>query len=485
MSLHRVDPRFALPHVVRTATVLDGLDGWRDGLEDAGVEMRQRGDVDLVVCPPRRAAEAAALGAPALIVDGPADVSPAAGYRTRRILLRPTRERPTLALPLDQRAASSYALEHWSVVDRRWKRLRMEAARALVSRGRFPPWASPLVTIASRAPGAPAFVAASGELGVPEGVGWFLSLGQGDALSRNAFQLFPDGSREPEWVLKFARVAGYAWRFDSDERGLRLAQTAGGAVAAHVPRLLGRFEVGGINASLETAAPGRRLRDVLQAPGGREAKLALVERIAGWIVELGRASSGRTEALRPELERLQVDVLPGSLALGVDTALVDRLPPLSPVTTHNDLGTWNVVAGGGSFAVVDWENAREAGLPLWDLLYFLADALTLVDGAGAPQLLPERMARLFAGEGPSSKVLFTWVRRAAEAARVPPGAVGAVATLCWRSHSLSSVAHNADIARWAPGDPPRSHGFDGLAEAWLRHPGLGPAWPAFGGRSGG
>ena len=108
--------------------------------------------------------------------------------------------------------------------------------------------------------------------------------------------------------------------------------------------------------------------------------------------------------------------------------LVDALPPVPAVAQHNDLGTWNVVADDGDFVAVDWENTREAALPLWDLLYFLGDAFVLLDGwkapADAPKELPARMVRLFTGGAPSSPLLFSWVRRAAEAAAVPPDAVG-------------------------------------------------------------
>ena len=84
------------------------------------------------------------------------------------------------------------------------------------------------------------------------------------------------------------------------------------------------------------------------------------------------------------------------------------------VLQHNDLGTWNVVSDDGDFVVVDWENVRQSALPLWDLLYFLGDAFVLLDGSHDPERLPMRIARLFAGEAPSSPLLFSWVRRAAE-----------------------------------------------------------------------
>src|SRR5438874_3297429 len=365
VSLHRVDPRFVVPHRVRRAVVLGGLDDWRTGLVSAGVfvDEAQPEPPDLVVAPARLASEARWTGARSIILEGSSDRrSRADGYQDWRLLLRPDRARPTLALPLDQPAAVSYALERWSVGDRRWKAVRMRAARALASRGVFPSWASPIVTVASREPGSPALIDAAADLGVPGNARWFLTFGQGDALSRNAFQIIPAGGDAPAWVLKFARVAGYSHRFDDDERGLRLAHAAGGDVAARVPRLVGRFDVDGIHASVETAAVGTRVRDLLLRPGDRAAKLALVERIGAWIVELGRRTRSSPQALAPELARLRRDVIPAWAVLGALPALVDALPAVPAVAQHNDLGPWNVVADGSEFVVVDWENARGAAL---------------------------------------------------------------------------------------------------------------------------
>ena len=484
MSLHRVDPRFVLPHHVSRAVVLDGLQEWRAGLVSAGIEVLERSSgapPDVVVSPPRLASEAAKMRARSIIVEGSRERRfRGSEYETRRLLLRPTRERPTLALPLDQPAPASYALERWSVIDRRWKTVRMRGARALVSRGLFPSWASPVVTVATRAEGPPTLIAAAADLGVPGDVSWFLTFGQGDALSRNAFQLFRAGSGRPEWILKFARVAGNSKRFDNDERGLRLAQAAGRVIAAHAPILIGRFDADGVHASLETAASGRRLRDVLRTPGNRTAKLRVVEQIGSWILELGRLTQTSPETMIAERERLRSDVVPKWNELGVHSQLVDDLPPLPAVAQHSDLGTWNVVTDNGDFVVVDWENVREAALPLWDLLYFLGDALVLIDGSDAPEPAPEqlpaRMVRLFAGQAPSSPVLFSWVRRAAESAGIPPDAVGAITTLCWLSHSLSAGVQNVDLAAFTPEEPPRLHGFEGMARAWMAHRALGPSW---------
>jgi hypothetical protein len=479
VSLHRVDPRFVLPHRVSHAVVLDGMREWAAGLASAGIDVsgKSRERPDLAVAPARLAAAARGARARSIILEGSRERAFNDGaYRARRLLLRPSRDRPTLALPLDQPRAVSYALEHWSIVDRRWKRARVRAARDLLSHGLFPSWASPVVTVATQEPGAPVLLAAAREFGITTDASWFLTFGQGDALSRNAFHVLPADHDRPEWLLKFARVPGYSERFDNDERGLRLARHAGGAVAAHAPHLLGRFDVDGIHASLETFASGRRLRDVLITPGERAAKLDLIERIGSWIVELGRRTQTSPETMGPERERLRNNVVPSWAELGVGPELVDDLPPLPAVAQHNDLGTWNVVVHNHDFVVVDWENVRPAASPLWDLLYFLGNAFVLLDGPYAPAQLPPRLARLFAGEAWASPLLFAWVRRAAEAAAVPSEAVGAIATLCWLSHSLSAGAHNVDIATFAPRDPPRLHGFEGMARAWMAHPALGPRW---------
>jgi hypothetical protein len=482
VSLHRVDPRFVLPHRVRHAVVLPGVQEWKAGLASAGVDVsgKSRERPDLAVASAHLAASAGRTGARSIILEGSAvRTLSGSGYRTRRLVLRPSRERPTLALPLDQPQAVSYALENWSVVDRRWKRARLRAARVLASHGLFPSWASPVVTAATLDPNPPLLVAAARDLGVPSDASWFLTFGQGDALSRNTFQIFRAGHRQPEWVLKFARVRRYSERFDNDERGLHLARAAGGFVAAHAPRLVGRFEVDSLHASLETFAAGRRLRDVLVTPGDRAAKLKLIEQIAGWIVDLGQRTQAPADAMRPERHRLRVDVVSSWAHLGARPELVDELPQLPAVTQHNDLGAWNVVVEDEEFTVLDWENVRPNALPLWDLLYFLGNALVLLDGPYAPDELPPRMARLLAGDTPASPLLFSWVRRGAEAASVPLDSVAAIATLCWLSHSLSAGEHNLDIAAFTPRDPPRRHGLEGMAEAWMEHPALGPGWSAW------
>ena len=52
---------------------------------------------------------------------------------------------------------------------------------------------------------------------------------------------------------------------------------------------------------------------------------------------------------------------------------------------------------GRAFMAIDWESARPAGMPLWDLCYFLADALPRLEGSADRETYLNRTLTLFAG----------------------------------------------------------------------------------------
>ena len=55
---------------------------------------------------------------------------------------------------------------------------------------------------------------------------------------------------------------------------------------------------------------------------------------------------------------------------GLVKRIRDNPPPA--VFQHGDPGTWNLlVTGEDKVAFLDWENATQHGVPIWDLLYFL------------------------------------------------------------------------------------------------------------------
>jgi hypothetical protein len=374
----------------------------------------------------------------------------------------PSPHDPLLVLPLAHRNACAYAVEHWVPAETAKARLRNRVSRALLAAGAFPP-VRPLLTLGTQEPGPPFLVAGSQAHGVPEHAEWFLLCGEGRAFRRAAFVVFPRGSRSPEWALKFAWERGDSSPFDRDERGLRLAEAAGTVVARHAPRLIGRFEVEGYQASVESAAVGTRLDRILGATNVSLArKLELVDRLAGWTLEVMAATVAPDD--RP------------ALPADAPAELVAQIASVPAVFQHNDLWTWHVLLEKGSFTVIDWEFASAAALPLWDLWYLLFDAATQIERVGGGEERLRFFTRLFRGDEPLSRPVLEWTRRAVERLSIPPEAVGPLASLVWLQYG-SIYAERLGARHLAdPQAPPIGRL---LPEIWFREPGLGPEWDAW------
>jgi hypothetical protein len=482
VTLRRVDSRFLLPRPIRSAVVAPELDAWQSGLREAGVDVLARDTevrAELAVGTTKSADETISVGAPSAIVEGRrgARALGAAYPSLARFLPIPTIEAPELVLPLAFPRAAAYAIANWTLPSSWYRRVRNRILLFLLERGSVPD-VRPAVAVGASEGGPPFVVVAARDAGVglrADGE-WFLTLGHGDALTRGVFHVFPPGESEPRWVVKFVRVRGYGEPFDRDERGLTLAREAGAAVGDHAPRLLARFEVDGLHASVETAAVGTRMTNLLRGRRDRTEKLRAIEAVAAWLVTLGAETKTTTERLAPELARLRADVLPRWATAGVPASLAEELPPLRAVLQHNDPGSWNIIVNGSSFTAVDWESARREGLPLWDLAYFLVDALIELD---APSDRDAYAARLFRGEVESSRILRRWLRRGADAAEVPPDAIGAVVTLGWLHHGLSHVRREAEAERRAPGLGAEETYAERIARIWTSDPALSPRWEAW------
>ena len=490
MNLRGADLRFVLPHHVETTTVLlpahdVRVDPLSRSLEAAGVRVhlgwtddRAERARDLVVAAARDADRALRVSARAHLLLGRirSNQLPANGRRGVPLMIRGAVIRPETVVPISPPAALQYYLNRMSFPPMRAGRLRKRAFVAMTRGPVAPELLMPesalatLVIEVAQPRLVPAMVRAAEALGVPADAQWVLTLGRGDDLQRSVFHLLHNGQRR--WVLKFGRVPGAATSFDRDAAGLNFVRSFGGTTAAHAPIHLGCLQVGGHSGSVETAAPGRPLLELI----GKRPLLPLIDLIAAWVLQMNMTTAAPAAALQPERRRLERDVLPAWRAYGAPDDLVERLPAVPAVLQHNDLGTWNVVTDGRAFMAVDWESARPAGMPLWDLCYFLADALPRLQGPADRDTYLERALTLFAGRSPHSPLLFRWIRDAVRALQIPPAAVGPLVTLCWLHHGLSAEARTDALASSAAA--PLGH-LALLGRHWLTHPDLGPSWSAW------
>ena len=465
----RTDVRFLLPEPIASVELRGDARALSAAFELVGVEVVPHGG--------RLVYAMAPADGDAVVVEG-RDAHRElrrSGLAVRSFLPLPSLEFTSVIVPLDQPRPAGYAIRNWGGRPDRLRALRNRVAPALIARGLAPPGRARL-TIGLRRPAAPFLLEGARELGVPAGAEFFLSPGGSDLLSRGVLHVFAPGAREPGWAVKFSRLPGGTAPFEREEAGLRLAEAAGPPVAAHAPRLLGRFTAGGVPASVETAAPGERLVSLLESTDSRASKLAALDRVAAWIVDVGRRTA-EAGALGPELERLRTAVLPRGE--GASETLLDGLGDLPAVFVHHDLGSWNILVRDGSFTAVDWEGARRHGAPLWDLVYFLAHAVIPLDRVPVDSAA-DAMVDLFLGRHPSSAYVLGWIRRAAADLAIPAEAVGRLAATSWLHHGLSQDARHAAVTE-AGGLP--SQGFVGLpaqmARRWLAEPGLGAGWSAW------
>jgi len=462
-GLRAADLRLALPRAPGVVTVLGGLPGW------AGVGLDPGAPLTVADRQHRRAAVARDGE---LLLEGAAP-GRLAGRTPARWLVLPGPVGPRLVVPAGRPLAARAALCRVVPSGRLRTRIRDVLAPALVGRGALPPhltW-----TVASGEPGPPWPARAAEALGVRPGPDWYLWLGQGDVLQRAALHVLrADGSG---WVVKLARVPDYAAPFVRDEAAAALVRAAGPVTASNAPDFLGRSSACGLHYCVERRAPGRPLGELLAASRPDDERTSRVEAVCQWLVAMAVETRQPPESTGPELDRLRRDVLP--LWPGIDPAgLLAAVAGVPGVLAHHDLGSWNIAADAHGFCVLDWESAAQPALPLWDLAYFLGDALVRCVGADGPDR-GRATLELFAGGSPWSPVLFRWVRTMVRALGLAPTTVGPLVTLGWLHHARSPQLRDAALDRTG-GEPAATPGtLVHLARPWLADPRLGPTWSAW------
>ena len=470
--IRRADARFLLPYPVTRAHVLGADTGWTEALAVAGIEVTAAPELaDLVVASGATQREAMATNVAALLLEGRCQVRPLrrAGYEVAQCLVLPDVMHPELVLSVTARRASRYAVRRRVAGAGGARRALVGLVARAVARAPSTLRPSSLLTIATRAPSRPYVLQEARRLGLVDAASWYLLLGSSRELAerRLAFVMFRPGRSHPSWVVKVARVPGLEDSFARDERGVRALATAAPELAHRAAHILGQASAGGLPFSVETAAVGDRLTEVLKQRGA--AGRPLVGAIASWLVDLGVQTR---RAANPTVDDQWLREVLGGWDGGphVAAAVKAALRQVPAVLTHGDLGTWNVVAHGREFTVIDWESAQPIGRPLTDLLHLLGDACAQMAGRASRRERAGYLVSLFRGDEALSSFAFKWVRRAVYSLDLPTASVGPLATLTW--------LERADLAGAATGADGSSPAVD-LARRWLEDPALGIGWRAW------
>jgi Phosphotransferase enzyme family len=216
------------------------------------------------------------------------------------------------------------------------------------------------------------------------------------------------------------------------------AATAG----IRVPRVLRHVALGDASAKVEEALHGLPAASALAAKG-EERALALLADLERLLTRWNSATLG------PPLhtERLERETVDRARALqqvlDPQGTYADYLRTLCradiagrTVAAHNDLTTWNILVDGkGGLALLDWDEADVAGLPLVDFAYAAVDAVTV---AGAV----DRLAgyRLCFEAGSIGRRVRGALERLAGGAQLTPAAAELCLHACWLRHASNEHA---------------------------------------------
>jgi hypothetical protein len=289
--------------------------------------------------------------------------------------------------------------------------------------------------------------------------GWRCALSAiGDYNTQKVLALLsPPDAAAPAVIVKMTRDASVVARLETERDALR-ALAALGVAEGRVPRVLFAGRHAGLAVVGETVVEGRPFD---RERGHRAADAAVdgpgrhpVDDAVAWLTDLGLRSA------RPAAAVDVADAMDDLLARFVascrpERALVDRLEaavsalrtsdqPLPLVFQHGDPGTWNMlVREDGSAVLLDWENADQAGMPLWDLFYLLrSHAVGTGHRAGTMRRLAAVERYLF-DASPLSDMVVTAVHGYADRVGISRELVEPLFHLCWMHQALKEATRMA------------------------------------------
>jgi hypothetical protein len=287
--------------------------------------------------------------------------------------------------------------------------------------GMLASWVPARAVVAGRAGRTPTAFTALATSGLPGALGEpgirpvLITSGQDDG-SRVAVLPFREGAREPEVVIKLARLAGFVGHTEREQATLlKLRGALPPDLRQSLPEPEGRVGSHTNPAFLERAVPGRM---VAASTGRWRATLARqvedLQLAVNWLIHFHRSTLvRRLPWSAAEFDRLVEPSLGRYEKTFVVDARVTRLfarvrseagnlagQHLPIVWCHNDFNPWHVYLAGSRVSVIDWEFVGEdvtarQGPALCDLVYFLVSWVYLARGLRGTKAESRGFAELF------------------------------------------------------------------------------------------
>jgi Phosphotransferase enzyme family len=332
-------------------------------------------------------------------------------------------------------------------------RARVERAlRRAVDRFRPPSDAAELVSTGDPS-GPPRYLveaAASGDLDLT-GRRWAMAIPGLYASNKAVFLLFPADRDEPDVVIKVARTAAQNPRLEREAAVLEALGETRWNGSGSAPRRLFLGSDGGARILGETALRGEPFRRRTTAQPGCPYAREVVERL----IDLGAetAAAGDASVLRARslelFDRYRTLYRPDRRHAAFLRQQLDAIGASQAAPTvfqHGDPGAWNILADAdGSIRFLDWEAADPAGVPLWDLFYFLRSfGVTVSRSHGTDDAL-SAYHRWFLEPSDLSRVQAEAIHRAGERIGLPSSMIEPLFHTCWMHRAVKQAAR---LPRW-------------------------------------
>lgn len=277
----------------------------------------------------------------------------------------------------------------------------------------------------------------------------------------------------PDLVVKFARVPEAEPGLEHEARVLR-ELAASHPQLSGIPRVLATSRRAGRVGLAQSAIHGQPLISFLT----RDTFPDLSLRVTRFLADLadGGERPPRTEWWPRLVEEplSQFEQRFGSvLAAGTIKhvhARLNRLENLPRVIEHRDFAPWNVVlVERGEPALLDWESAELRGLPCLDLIYFLANAAFVIEGALEARSTRQIYARMLDRESAPGRVAAACLDAYCDRIGVDGETLAALRVLCWIVHCQSEYRRAVEDSGAIPAAEVLHAGvFLGLLEEELR-----------------
>jgi len=285
---------------------------------------------------------------------------------------------------------------------------------------------------------------------------------------------FSGQDHRPSAIAKMNLMEGSTGNRMREATALKRLGPGARSAGAQIPQLLSVGRINQYPVLLQSPISGQSFAKLLSYHPKRLPEV--FECVSSWLERWNR----ETMVVRPmHRELLERDILAPAATLASllkkrseyrdwlqmrSVRLVGAPAPL--VATHNDLTMWNIFRENKvDIGIIDWETARDTGLPLVDLFY------AVVDGVAATQGYADRLRAFtacFVTGGIHEPVIEHLVRRLQRAIRLPDELLELCFHSCWIHHAANehhstgqSEGPFIKIAQWLAMNP-------GQISPWIR-----------------